>query len=118
MSSILASLHDLFTSLVELIFSVFHSAFNTVSGLLTGVVEFLVGSVQMVLHTAAETLKAVGGLGNLIASELFFIGCVYHRVNGIGNIVLIALVAGGIYGYSKYQGRRGRPVTVGNKKLN
>ncbi|KAJ5335478.1 hypothetical protein N7541_005309 [Penicillium brevicompactum] len=102
MSSILASLHDLFTSLVELIFSVFHSAFNTVSGLLTGVVEFLVGSVQMVLHTAAETLKAVGGLGNLIAS----------------NIVLIALVAGGIYGYSKYQGRRGRPVTVGNKKLN
>lgn len=37
---------------------------------------------------------------------------------GVGNIVVIALIAGGIFGYLKYQGRQNRPVSVGNKKLN
>lgn len=79
MPSILASLNDLFTSIFEVIFSVFHSAFDTVSGLLTGVAQFLVGSVQMVLHTAAETLKAAGGLGNLIASEFSRSACMVNH---------------------------------------
>jgi hypothetical protein len=33
-----------------------------------------------------------------------------------GNIVVIGIIAGGIYAYLQYQGRQGRP--VGNKKLN
>jgi hypothetical protein len=35
-----------------------------------------------------------------------------------GNIVVIGIIAGGIYGYLQYQGRQGRPASVGNKKLN
>jgi hypothetical protein len=35
-----------------------------------------------------------------------------------GNIVVIAIIAGGAYGFLRYQSRQGRPVRVGDKKLN
>lgn len=36
----------------------------------------------------------------------------------LGNIVVIALIAAGIFGYLQYQARQGRTVKVGDKKLN
>ncbi|KAJ5176128.1 uncharacterized protein N7482_002005 [Penicillium canariense] len=102
MSSIITAVKDLISSMFEVVFSVFRVAFDTASGLVTAAVNFFIGTLKMALHTAANTLKAAGGVGKFIAS----------------NIVVIALIAGGIYAYLQYQGRQGRPAKVGNKKLN
>jgi hypothetical protein len=35
-----------------------------------------------------------------------------------GNIFVLAFIGIGVYGYLNYRSRQGRPVVVGNKKLN
>ncbi|KAJ5369771.1 uncharacterized protein N7496_005863 [Penicillium cataractarum] len=102
MSSIITSLKDLVASMFEVIFSVFNGAIDMVSGLIMGLVNSVIGIVKMALHTVGNFLEAAGGVGKFVAS----------------NIVIIALIAGGVYGYLQYQARRGRPVKVGHKKLN
>ncbi|KAJ5601304.1 hypothetical protein N7510_010838 [Penicillium lagena] len=102
MASIITSLKDLISSVFEVIFSVFNSAFNAVFGLVAAIAHFFVGTFRMVLHGAGNILEAAGGIGKFIAS----------------NIVVIAIIAGCIYGFLQYQGRQGRPAKAGNKKLN
>ncbi|CEJ62327.1 hypothetical protein PMG11_10829 [Penicillium brasilianum] len=102
MSSIVTSIKDLIASVFEVVFSVFNGAINLVTGLITGLVNSVIGIVKMALHTVGSTLEAAGGVGKFIAS----------------NIVIIALIAAGAYGYLQYQSRQGRPVRAGNKKLN
>ncbi|KAJ5653891.1 hypothetical protein N7490_000894 [Penicillium lividum] len=102
MSSIITSIQDLISSIFELIFSVFKTGFNAVYGLLHAIIDVIVGTFQMALYTVGDTLKALGGIGKFIAS----------------NIVVIALIAAGGYGYLQYQRRQGRTVQVGDKKLN
>ncbi|CAL5872741.1 uncharacterized protein PFLUO_LOCUS7008 [Penicillium psychrofluorescens] len=102
MSSIITSLKDLIGSMFEVIFSVIGGAFDAVSGLVTALIEFVVGTVKMALHAVGSTLEAAGGVGKFIAS----------------NIVVIAIIAACGYGYLQYQGRQGRPVKAGAKKLN
>ncbi|KAJ5636019.1 uncharacterized protein N7484_009332 [Penicillium longicatenatum] len=102
MSSIITSIKDLIASLFEVIFSVFQTAFGTVYSLLHAFIDFFVGIFRMGFRAVGETLEALGGIGKFIAS----------------NVVVIALIAGGAYGYLHYQRRQGRPVKVGEKKLN
>ncbi|KAJ6088031.1 hypothetical protein N7499_004213 [Penicillium canescens] len=56
----------------------------------------------MALRAVGNIFEAAGGLGKFIAS----------------NIIVVAIIAGGAYGYLRYQSRQGRSIKVGNKKLN
>ncbi|KAJ5587734.1 uncharacterized protein N7459_003499 [Penicillium hispanicum] len=102
MASIVTAVKDLVTSIFEIIASLFSKAFGMANGLLHAFIDFFAWIFNMALHTVGDALEAVGGAGKFIAS----------------NIVVIALIAGGAYGYLKYQRRQGRTVQVGDKKLN
>ncbi|KAJ6091175.1 hypothetical protein N7467_003144 [Penicillium canescens] len=102
MSSIITSIKDLVTSVFEVIVSVFHTALDVTSGLLTAIVNSFIGTLRMALRAVGNIFETAGGLGKFIAS----------------NIIVIAIIAGGAYGYLRYQSRQGRPIKVGNKKLN
>ncbi|KAJ5673761.1 hypothetical protein N7462_009200 [Penicillium macrosclerotiorum] len=102
MSSIIVSLKHLIDSIFEVIYSIFSTAFHATTGVITTIVDFFVGIVQTALRAAGNTLEAIGGLGKFIAS----------------NLVIILLIAGGVYGYVQYQGRQGRSTRASNKKLN
>jgi len=102
MSSVIASVKDLITSMFEVTFSVFTSAFDAIYGLLLVFINFFAGIFTTVLHMAKSILEGVGGVGKFIAS----------------NIVVIAIIACGGYGYLEYQRRQGRPVDIGGKRLN
>ncbi|EPS31727.1 hypothetical protein POX_d06080 [Penicillium oxalicum] len=102
MSSIIGSVKDLIASVFEVIFSVFRGAFDLFSDLITALVHTITGFFQMVLSTIGNVFEAAGGVGKFVAS----------------NIVVIALIAAGIFGYLQYQARQGRTVKVGDKKLN
>ncbi|OGE56396.1 hypothetical protein PENARI_c003G08920 [Penicillium arizonense] len=102
MSSIITSIKDLVASVLEVIVSVFHNAFDVTSGLLIAIVNSFIGTLRMALRAVGNIFEAAGGLGKFIAS----------------NIIVIAIIAGGAYGYLRYQSRQGRPIKVGDKKLN
>ncbi|KAJ5489721.1 hypothetical protein N7539_004611 [Penicillium diatomitis] len=102
MSSILGSIKDLITSVFEVIFSVFHGAFDLVSNFVAGLFQTIIGFFHMALSTVGNVFETAGDVGKFVAS----------------NVVVIALIAAGVFGYLQYQARQGRPVKVGDKKLN
>jgi phage-related protein len=102
MTSIITSIKDLIASIFEVIFSVVKSTLGTVYDLLMAFVDFFAGIPKMLLHTVKGSLETAGGIGTFITS----------------NIVVIAIIALGGYGYLAYQRREGRPVHAGTKKLN
>ncbi|KAJ5860238.1 uncharacterized protein N7529_007548 [Penicillium soppii] len=102
MSSIITSIKDLIASVFEVIFAVFHTALDTTTGLLKAIVDFFVDTIRLAFSAVGNVLGAAGGVGKFVAS----------------NIVVIAIIAGGAYGFLRYQSRQGRPVRVGDKKLN
>ena len=69
MSSLIASIKDLITSVFEVIFSLFNKAFDIAYGLVETVINFFVGILRTALHTAGSALETVGGIGKFIASE-------------------------------------------------
>ncbi|KAB8078498.1 hypothetical protein BDV29DRAFT_166083, partial [Aspergillus leporis] len=101
MLSVITSFNDPITSVFGVIFSVFTSVIDMLYGLLVAFINFFAGIPRMVLHMVKGISEALGGLGEFIA----------------GNIIVIAIIAGGAYGYLEYQRRQGYPVKVGNKKL-
>ncbi|KAJ5164574.1 uncharacterized protein N7500_006404 [Penicillium coprophilum] len=102
MASIITSVKDLITSIFEVIFSVFKSILDTGYQLLMAFVNFFASIPKMLQQMVKGSLEAAGGIGSFIAS----------------NIVVIALIALGSYGYLAYQRRQGRPLQAGSKKLN
>lgn len=121
MSSIIASIKDLVTSVFEVILSLFDKGFDVVYGLLDTVINFFVGIFKTALYTVGGALEAVGGIGKFLASESSALNI--HRIPvlivlALGNLVVLALIAGGFFGYKEYQRRQGRPVKVGEKTLN
>ncbi|KAJ6128501.1 hypothetical protein N7471_009718 [Penicillium samsonianum] len=102
MTSIITSVKDLIASVFEVIFSVVKNTLDTAYQLLMAFVDFFVGIPKMLEHTVKGSLEAVGGVGTFIAS----------------NIVVIAIIALGGYGYLAYLRRDGRPVQAGVKKSN
>ncbi|KAJ5230116.1 hypothetical protein N7489_010824 [Penicillium chrysogenum] len=102
MTSIITSIKDLLTSIFEVIFSVVKSTLDTGYQLLLAFADFFAGIPKMLQHLVKGSLEATGGVGAFIAS----------------NIVVIALIALGSYGYLVYLRREGRPVQVTTKKSN
>ncbi|KAJ5513100.1 hypothetical protein N7463_002652 [Penicillium fimorum] len=102
MVSIITSIKDLITSIFEVIFSVIKSTLDTGYQLLMAFVDFFAGIPKMLQHMVRGSLEAAGGVGAFITS----------------NLVVIAMIALGSYGYLVYRRREGRSVQAGTKKLN
>ncbi|KAF1931250.1 uncharacterized protein M421DRAFT_417901 [Didymella exigua CBS 183.55] len=102
MTSIVKSLSDVFTSLVELVWSFF-----TTAG-------------ELVQTTASFALKFVSEIFELLMN--FFRG-LFDLAGGIvgfvlGNVLMLGVLAVAIFGFLQYQRNQGKTVKVGNKKLN
>ncbi|KAJ5836021.1 hypothetical protein N7447_002047 [Penicillium robsamsonii] len=102
MASIITSIKDLVTSIFEVIFSVIKSTLDTGYQLLMAFVHFFAGIPKVLQHMVKGSLEAAGGVGAFITS----------------NLLVIAMIALGSYGYLVYRRREGRPVQAGTKKLN
>ncbi|KAJ6032763.1 hypothetical protein N7540_003495 [Penicillium herquei] len=102
MTSVIVSIKDLITSVFEVIFSTIKAAFNAVFFGLNIFLSSIASILKALLNTAQDVLRAAGGVGKFIASNIF----------------VLAVVGIGVYGYLNYRSRQGRPVMGGNKKLN
>jgi phage-related protein len=76
MSSIITSIKDLVASVLEVIVSVFHNAFDVTSGLLIAIVNSFIGTLRMALRAVGNIFEAAGGLGKFIASKLCFLSAI------------------------------------------
>jgi len=124
MTSLIASVKDLITSVFEVIFSTIKAAFDTVFSVLNIIISSITSTFGALLNTAQEFLVAAGGVGKFIAGKNpFKCSLTLHDFMGTnnvtkGNIFVLAFVGIGVYGFLNYRSRQGRSVTVGNKKLN
>ncbi|KAK8195686.1 hypothetical protein HDK77DRAFT_480162 [Phyllosticta capitalensis] len=89
MSSIASSLSELFHALLSLVTDAFNSVYSVIAALFATVAAF------------------VGGLVGLTADTAGFI---------ISNFVVLAVLAGGVFGYMKYQERNQGRARIGGKK--
>lgn len=68
-----------------------------------------------------EGASSITGAIQILFSSLLF-SSLHKRLltqdRTTGNIVVLTLVAGAVYGYLQYQKKQGNTVKVGNKKLN
>ncbi|KAJ5301250.1 hypothetical protein PENANT_c023G03396 [Penicillium antarcticum] len=101
MASIITSIKDIVTSMLELTVSVCHTTFDAIFGLLRAIASSFIGTLRVALRAVGNTFEAAGGLWKFLAS----------------NIIVLAVIAGGTYGYLQYQSRQRRPVKFGNSKL-
>ncbi|KAK3064134.1 hypothetical protein LTS18_009827 [Coniosporium uncinatum] len=102
MASLVHALRDLISSILETISAIFTAAYDLIAGTLHGIFSFCIGVVNLALETLQGTLNAMGGVGKFI----------------ISNFVVIAVVGLAAFVFLTYQRSQGRPVVVGNKKLN
>lgn len=127
MTSVIGSIKDLITSVFEVIFStiktIFEAALSVFHILFTSVISVL----GQVFATFKDALGATAGVGKFFASK-----CVYFKALNLntwaakyysltcnqGNIFVLAFIGIGIYVYLNKRSRQGRPVRIGNKKMN
>jgi len=102
MSSILSSLNDLLTSFLSLIRSILQTFYDVVHAGVSAVLNFVAGFANMLAETVKGALQVGSGVGRFI----------------VGNIVVLAVLGAAAFGYLVVQRRKGRTVTVGDKKIN
>ncbi|CAI7619604.1 hypothetical protein N7533_004452 [Penicillium manginii] len=102
MTSVITSIKDLIASIFEVIFSTIKAAFDAVFSIFHALFATVASVFVTLLNTAKDAVGAVGGVGKFVASNIF----------------VLAFIGIGVYGYLNYRSRQGRPVVVGNKKLN
>ncbi|KAF1969333.1 hypothetical protein BU23DRAFT_513388 [Bimuria novae-zelandiae CBS 107.79] len=102
MSSIISSLTDLAKSLVEVVWSLFTTAGHLAQQTVEFVLRFFTGALNLVIEFFKGLVDLAGGIVQFV----------------LGNIAMLAVLALAFFGFLQYQRSQGRPVTVGNKKLN
>jgi phage-related protein len=101
---------------------------GSVMEIFQGIISTIVGMFSSVLHLFTDLIKnifgAAEGLIGFILGEFLRsnkgTGCIETMLTCplLGNIVIIGAIAGAFGIYVIYQQRQGKPVTVGNKKIN
>ncbi|KAF3041276.1 hypothetical protein E8E12_001746 [Didymella heteroderae] len=102
MSSIVKSLSDVFTSLVELIWSFFTTAGELVQKTASFALKFASEVVELFVNFFRGLVDLAGGIVGFV----------------LGNILMLGVLAAAIFGFLQYQRNQGKTVKVGNKKLN
>ncbi|KAJ4399934.1 hypothetical protein N0V91_009102 [Didymella pomorum] len=102
MSSIVKSLSDVFTSLLELVWSFFTTAGDLVQKTASFVLKFASEVVDLFVNFFRGLIDLAGGIVGFV----------------LGNILMLGVLAAAIFGFLQYQRNQGKTVKVGNKKLN
>ncbi|KAF3032622.1 hypothetical protein E8E11_001721 [Didymella keratinophila] len=102
MSSIAKSLSDVFTSLLELVWSFFTTAGELVQKTASFVLKFASEVVDLFVNFFRGLIDLAGGIVGFV----------------LGNILMLGVLAAAIFGFLQYQRNQGKTVKVGNKKLN
>ncbi|OQE23204.1 hypothetical protein PENSTE_c009G00988 [Penicillium steckii] len=102
MTSIIASIKDLISSVFEVIFSTITTAFDAVFSVFHFLLSAVTSVFGQVVSTLEDTLGIAAGAAKFVAS----------------NIIGLTLIGIGIYAFLNYKSRQGQAVKVGNKKLN
>lgn len=120
MSSIIKALSDLATSVVELIWSFFTTAGALVQKTAEFALKFATEILDLVVNFFRGLIDLAGGLVSFVLgrSRSSTIQEEMELTRDIGNILMLGVVAAAVFGFLQYQRSQGRPVTVGNKKLN
>ncbi|KAF9697590.1 hypothetical protein EKO04_004205 [Ascochyta lentis] len=102
MSSIVKSLSDVFTSLLELVWSFFTTAGDLVQKTASFVLKFFSEVVDLFVNFFRSLIDLAGGIVGFV----------------LGNILMLGVLAAVVFGFLQYQRNQGNTVKVGNKKLN
>jgi len=102
MANVISAFGDFFKSIYELVAAFVMSFYNLIQSLLSAVGTFFAEIFHLVSSAINGAFSVVGETGNFL----------------ISNLLVIALVGAGVFGYLRYQKNRGQPVVVGGKKLN
>ena len=102
MSSIVSALSDLVSSMVEVVWSFFTTALHLVENTAQFAAKFATEIVDLVINFFKGLVDLAGGLVSFL----------------VGNVIMLAVLAAAFFGFLQYQRSQGRPVQVGNKKLN
>ncbi|KAG9198075.1 hypothetical protein B5807_11342 [Epicoccum nigrum] len=102
MSSIIKSLSDVFTSLVELVWSFFTTAGDLVQKTASFVLKFFSEVLDLFVNFFRGLVDLAGGIVGFV----------------LGNILMLGVLAAIVLGFLQYQRNQGNTVKVGNKKLN
>jgi phage-related minor tail protein len=102
MSSIIHSLSDVVTSLVELVWSFFTTAGDLVKHTMNFAFKFASEVVDLVVNFFKGLVDLAGGIAGFV----------------LGNVLMLGVLAAGIFAFLQYQRSQGKTVQVGNKKLN
>ncbi|CAO2650222.1 Nn.00g015140.m01.CDS01 [Neocucurbitaria sp. VM-36] len=102
MSSIINALTDLVKSVVELVWSFFTTAGDLVQKTVQFALKFVTECLDLVINFFKGLVDLAGGIVSFM----------------LGNVLMLAVAAAAVFAFLQYQRSQGRPVTVGNKKLN
>jgi len=100
--AVTSAISDFVKSIYELFESFFTTLFSLVSTVVSAVVTLFTDLINLVAGTLKGGLNVLGETGKFI----------------FGNAILIIIVGVAAVGYLQYQRSQGKPVVVGNKKLN
>lgn len=109
---IIASIGELISTLFTTLYNLVHAIFAGITGFITSFLNLILGTIGSVFNVAGETAKFLLGKSN--SSTILQTVLTRH----VGNAVLIALVGAGFFVWLRYMNSQGKPVVVGNKKLN
>ncbi|OAL02029.1 hypothetical protein IQ06DRAFT_346629 [Phaeosphaeriaceae sp. SRC1lsM3a] len=102
MSSIINAVSDVAASVVELIWSFFTTALHLVENTAQFAAKFATEIIELVINFFKGLVDLAGGIVSFL----------------VGNVIMLAVLAAAAFGFLQYQRSQGRPVQVGNKKLN
>jgi phage-related protein len=120
MSSIVKAVSDLAASLVELVWSFFTTAGHLVQNTASFAAKFASEIIELILNFFKGLVDLAGGIVSFLVGELQTdcLTLFSHADNLLGNVIMLAVLAAAFFGFLQYQRSQGRPVKVGNKKLN
>lgn len=117
MSSIVKSLSDVFTSLLELVWSFFTTAGDLVQKTASFVLKFFSEIVDLFVNFFRGLIDLAGGVIGFVLGRSTLQSC-SSTLTVSGNVLMLGVLAAIVFGFLQYQRNQGNTVKVGNKKLN
>jgi len=102
MSSIINALTHLARSLVELVWSFFTTGGELIQKTAHFFLRFVTEIFDLFVNFFRGLVDLAGGLVSFV----------------LGNVLMLGVIAAAVFGFLQYQRSQGKPVMVGNKKLN
>ncbi|KZM24965.1 hypothetical protein ST47_g3908 [Ascochyta rabiei] len=120
MPSIVKSLSDVFTSLLELVWSFFTTAGDLVQKTASFILKFFSEIIGLFVNFFRGLVDLAGGIVGFVLgrSSLQPLSLVISKLIVTGNVLMLGVLAAVAFGFLQYQRNQGNTVKVGNKKLN